>query len=87
MKKIQKIIFVIFLFFFPPIVHLAHFIFANGVGADSIPECKIIVLKFIEIIMNIFEFYATCFSIFWAVEAFFKEEKERQVELEKKEKN
>lgn len=76
MKKIQKIIFVIFLFFFPPIVHLAHFIFDNGVGADSIPGCKIIVLKFIEIIMNNFEFYATCFSIFWAVEAFFKEEKE-----------
>ena len=86
MKKIGKIIFVILLFFFPPIVHLLHFIVTNSVEAVFILGYKTIVLKFIEIIMNNFEFYATCFSLFWAVEAFFKQEKERQVEREKKDK-
>lgn len=82
----KKKTFVILLFFFPPIVHLLHFITTRGVEAVFIFGYKNIFLKFIEIIMNNFGFYATCFSLFWAVESFFKQEKERQVEREEKDK-
>lgn len=82
----KKIIFVILLFLFPPIVHLLHFIAINNIKAVCILGRETVFLKFIEIIMNNFGFYATCFSLFWAVEAFFKQEKERQMEREKKDK-
>ena len=70
---------IILILFFPHIIHSIYFI---------IDSCKVgeIFLEFFQIIINNFGFYATCFSLIWAINEYFKMEKVRQEENFKREK-
>lgn len=77
MKKITKFFFVSLLLIFPPLIKGMITFISNEVNF-SILTLKIISLNFFQIIMENLSFYATCFSLIWAIEVYFKQQKDRE---------
>ena len=77
MKKITKFLLLSLLLIFPPLIKGVIAFISNGVNFSTL-TLKIISLNFFQIIMENLSFYATCFSLIWAIEAYFKQQKDRE---------
>lgn len=77
MKKITKFLLLSLLLIFPPLIKGVIAFISNGVNFSTL-TLKIISLNFFQIIMENLNFYATCFSLIWAIESYFKQQKDRE---------
>ena len=82
MKKIKLWFWLILLIFFPHIINLILFISQNGYNILCNYNLMDYSFKFCQIILSNIGFYATCFSMIWAINVYFKQQKIRQTELD-----
>lgn len=86
MKEITKFLLLSLLLIFPPLIKGVIALISNGFNFSAL-TLKIISLNFFQTIMENLNFYATCFSLIWAIESYFKQQKDREESIARDNKN
>lgn len=81
------VVVVLLLTLFPHIMNFFVFILLNGFSILTNYKVTDYLLKFFQIILNNLTYYATCFSMIWAINVYFKQQKIRQSELDEERRN
>lgn len=77
----NKKIFILMLLIFPVIIKGIFIFISNGTSISYSFSLKNIFLNFCKIVMENMEFYATCFSLIWAIEVYFKQQEDLRVSI------
>lgn len=85
MKKFKIYIYIILLVF-PLLIRAIPFVILNGIGEFSFNYFKINIVRVCQIIIDSLEFYATCFSMIFAIESFLKQQKDKEEEKDRENK-
>lgn len=85
MKKLKIYIYIILLVI-PLLIRAIPFVILNGIDEFSFNYFLISIIRVCRVIENSLGFYATCFSMIFAIESFLKQQKDKEEEKDRKNK-